>query len=177
MLQNSLLQLVVFFAKVGATAFGGGVPMHLCDHFLRNGWLTEQECLEALNLCQTLPGATSINLSTFIGWRFKGFLGALLSTIALLLPGAVVLLLASNILVMLPQKTIIQGALSATAAATVGLLLGTAVKFVLSVSRKHVSLAIALITFILIGIYRWPVPFLIVSTALLVFTCNKLQKV
>ncbi len=173
----SILKIIKFFTKVGATAFGGGVPVHLCDNFLRNKWLNEQECLEALNLCQTLPGATSVNLATFIGWRFQGLIGALVSPFVLLLPGAIIILIVSNILAVLPQQTIIEGALSATAAASIGMWLGTAIRFALSLKQKQFSLIITLITFVFVGIYRLPVPLIILSTGLIVFIWNKLQKV
>jgi chromate transport protein ChrA len=175
-LQITCFKLVLFFGKVGATAFGGGVPAHLCSNFLKNAWLNEQECLELLNLCQLLPGATSVNIATLIGWRFQGLLGALIAPLALLLPGAIALLLTSNILITLTQQPIIQGVLSATAAATVGLFLGVAIRLLLAVNRKYISFFISSIIFILVGIYQVPVPLIILPTLLLNFAWNRLQK-
>jgi chromate transporter len=176
LIKPSIFQLIKFFIQVGSTSFGGGISMYLCEHLLRKKWFNEQKCLEALNLCQTLPGGTSVNLSTFIGQCFHGFLGALISPIVFLFPGAMLLLIASNILVALPHQHIIKGALSATAAATIGLILGMAIKLASSINQKPTSLVITLITFVLIGIYRLPVPFLIVGTGLIIFTWNKRQE-
>lgn len=176
LIKPSIFQLIKFFLQVGSTSFGGGISMHIYDHLLRKKWFNEQKCLEALNLCQTLPGGTSVNLSSFIGQSFHGFLGALISPIFFLLPGSLLLLITSNILVTLPHQNIIKGALSATAAATIGLILGMAIKLASSINPKPTSLVITLITFVLIGIYRLPVPFLIVGTGLIVFTWNKLQE-
>jgi chromate transport protein ChrA len=169
----SLLQLVKFFLKIGATSFGGQVPTHICDSFLRNKWLNEQECLEALNLCQTLPGATSVNLATFVGRCFHGLAGSLISSIVLLLPGATLLIISSNILQSLPNQNIIQGALSTTAAATIGLIIGTAIRLASSIKQKQISLIITSLSFVLIGIYQLPVPLVIVGSGLIIFTWNK----
>lgn len=173
--QPSLLQLVVFFIKIGGTSFGGQVPTHICDSFIRNKWLNEQECLEALNLCQTLPGATSVNLATFVGRCFHGFAGSLISAIVLLLPGATMLVISSNILQSLPNQNIIQGALSTTSAATIGLLVGTAIRLASSLKQKQLSLIITSISFLLIGIYQLPVPLVIVGSGLIIFTWNKVN--
>jgi chromate transport protein ChrA len=169
----SLWQLVSLFARIGIMAFGGGVPIHISDNFLRNGWLTEKEYLEAFNWCQCLPGPNGTNLSTFLGWRFKGAWGALLCPIAVLLPGTVILLLASGTLARVQQQQVVQGVLYSVAAAAVGLLLGTTWKLGRSALKEHVQLLNAAITFVLVGIFRVPVYLVIVFMVLVVFYLDK----
>jgi chromate transporter len=169
----SLLQLVALFATVGMTAFGGGVPVHILDSFSRRGWLTEKEYLEAFNWCQCLPGPNVSNLSTFLGWRFKGFWGALLCPIVLLLPGAAMVLLASELLARMPQQPVVQGALNSVAAAAVGLLLGALWRLAAKALLQRTRLLAAVVTFVLVGIFSVPTYLVIVSIGLILYCLDK----
>ncbi len=149
--------LFVIFAKVGVKSFGGALPAHLLHICLKHGWLTEKEYLEALNWCQSLPGPNGTNLSAYLGGHLKGAWGALLSTIALMLPGACAILLASRLISSAPQQPAIQGALSSVAAAAVGLILGMIWNLACRLSDRTQVLVVT-ITFVLVGILRIPVP-------------------
>lgn len=170
-----LSTLIMLFAKVGAKAFGGAVPAHLLHYFLRHGTLTEKEYLEALNWCQSLPGPNGTNLSAYLGWHFKGGWGALLSTIALVLPGAVAIMLASQFMSSVPQQNVIQGSLSSVAAAAVGLILGMTWNLVCRLG-KRTQLLVAAITFVLVGIFRMPVPLAIVCVAPIVWRLDNSKR-
>ncbi|TBR61356.1 chromate transporter [Mastigocladus laminosus UU774] len=169
----SLLQLVSVFASIGMTAFGGGVPIHILDSFSRRGWLNEKEYLEAFNWCQCLPGPNVSNLSSFLGWRFKGFWGALLCPIFLLLPGATMVLLASGLLARMPQQPVIQGALDSVAAAAVGLLLGAVGRLSAKALTEPMRLLAAVVTFVLVGVFRVPIYLVIVSIGLILYCLNR----
>lgn len=131
--------------------------------------LTEKEYLEALNWSQSLPGPLATNLSAYLGWRFKGAWGALLSTIALVLPGACAILLASRFMSSVSQQQVIQGSLSAVAAAAVGLIVGMTWKLACGSGERssldRSQLLIATIAFVLVGIFRIPVPLALVCIA------------
>jgi chromate transporter len=116
--------LLALFGRVGALAFGGGVTSHLLLLFTRRGWLTEAQYLDALSWCQNLPGPNATNLSAFLGWRFAGVPGAIFSTVALVVPGATIVLVLDFVLRGVPQQHLVRGGLSAVAAAAVGLLIG-----------------------------------------------------
>ncbi|GAB1542708.1 hypothetical protein NUACC21_53820 [Scytonema sp. NUACC21] len=165
----SLLQLVAVFASVGVTAFGGGVPIHILDNFSRRGWLSEKESLEAFNWCQCLPGPNVSNLSTYLGWCFKGPWGALLCPIFLLLPGATMVLLASELLARMPQQPVVRGALDAVAAAAVGLLLGAVGRLAAKALLQRARLIAAVMTFLMVGVFGVPTYLVIVSVGLILY--------
>lgn len=48
-----------------------------------HGWLTSSEFLDILAISQVTPGPIAINAATFIGFRFQGFLGALVATLGI----------------------------------------------------------------------------------------------
>jgi chromate transporter len=151
------LDLVILFAQVGMSAVGGQVAVHLWTRLVRRNGLNEQEYLEAMNWSQCVPGCNGTNLSAYLGWRFGRSLGAVLATIALLIPGAIGLIFVSTVLSMLPQQHVIQSILASVTAAVVGLLFGMIWKLgraSLTQGSKWFVMAIAVL---LVGILRLPI--------------------
>eukprot|EP01037_Dinobryon_pediforme_P038908 gene38908-47205_t len=84
-------ELFLGFLGLGMTAFGGALPLAHRMVVERHRWLTEEEFVELLGLCQFLPGGNIINLSVALGMRFRGVRGALASILGLIaVPSAVV---------------------------------------------------------------------------------------
>jgi chromate transporter len=157
----SLSVLVALFARVGASAFGGSIPTYVLPSCLKRGWLTETQSMEALNWCRSLPGAGGTNLSAYLGYCWQKTEGAVLATLALVLPGSVVILLASRLLLELPQQ-IVQPALTAVAAASIGILLELTWKLAKSAIVDLARFLVVVITFILVGIFRFPIPLVLI---------------
>lgn len=107
------LQLFLTFLKVGAFAFGGGYAMLslIGDSVLSYGWMTEEELLNFVGVETVIPGPIAVNMATYIGYEQGGFLGALLSTIGVVLPSFIIILVVAacikNLLKYPPVKTFI----------------------------------------------------------------------
>lgn len=92
---NILLNLAISFIKVGFFGFGGGfamIPLMQDLAVVQNHWLTYSQFSAAIALGQITPGPVSIS-ATFIGYKAAGFLGALVSTIAIFVPSLVAMYL------------------------------------------------------------------------------------
>lgn len=83
------------FFMIGLFSFGGGYAMLPLfeKEFIRSGIITNDRFLEIMTISQMTPGSFSINAATFIGKDNGGFLGALISTIAVSLPSLLILLI------------------------------------------------------------------------------------
>lgn len=169
-----LKTLALLFANVGAKAFGGALQAHLMHLCVKRGLLTEQEYLEALNWCQSLPGPNGTNLSAYLGWRLRGGAGALVATIFLVLPGAVAILILSQLLSSSPQQPVVEGALSAIAAAAVGLIVGMVWQLSARVADWR-QLMITAIVFALVGLLRLPVPLVVLLIFPLTWGLGRIQ--
>ena len=90
----SLLHLGVFFFKVGAFTFGGGLSMlafmqeQVVTQF---GWLSPQEFVDGLALGQLTPGPV-LMLGAFIGFKLHGVVGAAIAAGAVFLPSFLMML-------------------------------------------------------------------------------------
>jgi len=86
------------FFKIGLTNFGGGNAMThtiktiLVDH---RKWLTQEEFADLLVMAQTAPGVQAINLSVFVGYKLKKLSGAVCSTLGVVLPSLLIILLVT----------------------------------------------------------------------------------
>jgi chromate transporter len=94
-LRPSLWEMGLFFLKVGAFTFGGGLTIlafiqeQVVQHL---HWLTPQQFLDGLALGQLTPGPTLI-LATFVGYAVGTFWGAVVAVAAVYLPSFLLLLL------------------------------------------------------------------------------------
>lgn len=90
--------LFATFFKIGLFTIGGGyamVPMIQEAVVKKSKWLTEEEFIEALALSQSVPGAIAVNSSVYIGYKLKGYKGAIVSALGTALPSFLIILLVS----------------------------------------------------------------------------------
>ncbi len=95
---NILLDLFLTFAKIGAFTFGGGYAMLSlldCEIIEKKGWLTSDELSDLTVVAESTPGPIAINCSTYTGYKQAGFAGAVVSTVGMVLPSCVIILLIS----------------------------------------------------------------------------------
>ncbi len=88
----SLGRVFWVFLVMGATSLGGGVVGYLRTGLVvRQRWLDDVTFVELLSISQTLPGLNATNMAILVGDRLRGGWGALLATLGMCLPGAVLM--------------------------------------------------------------------------------------
>ena len=95
---NILLELFLSFAKIGLFTFGGGYAMlSLIDDECveRKKWITPQELMDVTIIAESTPGPISINCSTYTGYKQAGMPGAIVSTLGMVTPSFIIILLIS----------------------------------------------------------------------------------
>ena len=99
--KESLLKLFFSFSKIGIMTFGGGysmLPMLQEECIKKNKWATEDEMLDYFAIAQCTPGIIAVNTATFIGYKLRRGLGAIVATLGVVFPSFVIItLLASAI--------------------------------------------------------------------------------
>lgn len=89
----TLFDLFREFLIIGAISFGGGIIAYerilLVD---KKKWLSSDEFLGYLAISQTMPGLNSVNLAVLAGDRIRGFAGAFMATLGLIIPGSIFVL-------------------------------------------------------------------------------------
>src|ERR1700752_567456 len=88
-----ILDLVVYYLRLGALGFGG--PVALCGQMERGlvrerKWLSRDEMRDGIAVCQSLPGPLAIQVGIFVSYLRGGFLGAWAGGWAFILPNFVI---------------------------------------------------------------------------------------
>ena len=86
-----LLALALLFGELSLLAIGGAssaLPAMERVIVLQNHWMSAGEFARLFGLAQAAPGPNLLAVTLF-GWRIAGLAGALVSTLAFLLPAAV----------------------------------------------------------------------------------------
>lgn len=139
-----LLLLVKKFFLIGLFSFGGGYAMLPLfeKEFIKTGIINYDRFMEIMTISQMTPGSFAINAATFIGKEKVGFMGALLSTIAVSIPSLIILIVFSKILLKYKDNPIKKRIFDGLSPAVMGFIL--AAVFMLAGSEamniKYISL-------------------------------------
>lgn len=91
-----LFRIFVAFARVGLVSVGGGGSAHVHREIVeRRGWIDEVRFVEAVTVTRILPGTNVSNLASFIGASLRGPAGAACAAAGVVLPGAMLVVLAA----------------------------------------------------------------------------------
>ena len=92
--------LFLGFLKVGCFTFGGAysaIPL-IRDVVRSYGWLSDETLTYMIAVSESTPGPIIVNLATYVGNSQAGFWGAVLATLAVVLPSFFVILLIMGVL-------------------------------------------------------------------------------
>lgn len=93
----SLFQLFTSFLRLGITAFGGPAMVAYIRKMAaeKKHWLDDPSVRDGVALCQTIPGATAMQMSAYVGFRTRGVAGAGASFIGFGLPAFLFMMILS----------------------------------------------------------------------------------
>ncbi len=143
----SLLFTRVF--KLGATAYGGPAMISQIKEAAVNryGWVKEGEFMRGVALCQLIPGATMVQIVTYIGYRVRGIWGALAAAVAFILPAFIALLALSAIYFKFHSLWFIQALFKGLGAIVVAIILNACITFGKSILKDWKVVLIAVLSF------------------------------
>lgn len=97
---NSILVLAFEYFKIGAVAIGGGYTVIPFLYYLveKYNWFNVEEITQMIAISNLTPGPIGINMSTFVGVKVGGILGAAFTTIAFMIPSFIIITILSKFL-------------------------------------------------------------------------------
>lgn len=152
---NVLIELFIVFFKLGAFTIGGGIAMlPLLQNTLIEDkkWFTKDEFMDAVAICQGLPGVIAINMATYVGYKKKGLAGSLISTLGVTLPSFVLILIIANGISAIGDNRYILGAMAALRASALGLVIVAIIQLAPSAIKDKWTLGAAALAFVLIAV-------------------------
>ena len=100
------------FFQTGLFAVGGGMATlpFLYDISDRTGWFTHQDLADMIAVSESTPGPIGVNMATYAGYITAGIPGAVISTLGLITPSVIVILLVAAFLSKFHENKYVNGA-------------------------------------------------------------------
>jgi len=123
-----LRKLIMTFGGVSVTLFGGGyvfIPMLqelIVEHL---HWLTTKEFVDGIALGQITPGPIMIS-AAFIGYKMSGILGAVVGTISMFLPPAILMVVVSHFIEQIKSSASVAAVFRGVRPAVIGMIFAAA---------------------------------------------------
>jgi chromate transporter len=140
----TLATLFAAFLKVGLFAFGSGYVLiaFLRSDLVASGLMTDHQLLDAVAIGQVTPGPV-YTTATFIGYLLAGVPGAVVSTVAIFLPGLVAIALVQPYVPRLRSSPLAGSFLDAVNATALGVIAAVTLQLARSVLVDPLTVALA----------------------------------
>lgn len=118
------LRLFFEFCRVGLFSVGGGLATipFLTDLGERTGWFTSGQLADMIAISESTPGPMGVNMATYVGFTSGGVLGGVVSTLGLVFPSIVIILIIAQFLQKFRQSKAVDGVFYGLRAASVALI-------------------------------------------------------
>ena len=117
-------RLFLSFLKIGSVVFGSGYVLlaFLRTEFVqRLHWLTDRQLIDAVAVGQFTPGPV-FTTATFIGYVVAGWMGAVVATVGIFLPGFLLVAVSGPLIPRLRQSAVAAAALDGVVAGSLALM-------------------------------------------------------
>ena len=166
---SRLKELAQLFLKLGAIGFGGPqahIAMIHDEAVARRGWLTEDQFLEGVAICEMLPGPASTQTGIYTGYLRAGQLGALVAGICFILPAFLIVLALSWAYFKFQGMPQVEHLFLGISPVVIAIIFGFCWKLGKKAIKDWPGVAIALIALLLSLLFRVNVPLLFLLAGL-----------
>ena len=171
-----LLQLFKTFFWIGLVSFGGGYAMIpiISSEVHHYGWITTERFTNMIAIAGMSPGPIATNSAILVGYSTAGFLGAITSTIAILIPSMMLVMIVATFFMKINHNPAVQSVFYGLKPLVTSLIIYAALSFGLSnhlitlnISFRTVSLVLVfgLSLFALLKL-RWHPAYVIILSGL-----------
>lgn len=126
-----LLELFITFFKIGLFTFGGGhamIPL-LTEEVLSKSWATQDVIYEFIAIAESTPGTIAINMATFVGYDQLFVLGAIFTTLGVMLPSFIIIIIIAKVFHHFADNKYVVGFLNGVKPIVVGVVLSVGIDF------------------------------------------------
>ena len=120
-----LLTLFFEFFKTGLFAVGGGMATlpFLYDMSARHpDWFSTAQLADMIAVSESTPGPIGVNMATYVGFRTAGILGGLITTLGLVTPSVIIILIIARVLKQFRENKYVDAAFYGLRPCSVGLI-------------------------------------------------------
>ena len=142
---KELITMYFAFFRIGAFTFGGGyamLPMFQKEAVERYKWITSEELTDYYAISQCIPGIIAINTSSFIGYSYHGFIGAVFTTAGVITPSLIIITIIASFIQNFAHISYVQHAFAGIRVAVCVLILNAVIKLWKSSIKDKIGIVI-----------------------------------
>lgn len=164
---KELWELFIIFCRIGGFTFGGGyamLPIIQEEIVKKRNWATDEEVIDYYAIGQCTPGIIAVNTATFIGYKRRGLLGAIIATTGMVFPSVVIISIIAAYFKHFQDYAIVQHAFGGIRVAVVVLVVNAVIKLWNQSVKDWIGIIICIATFTIIAFTKIsPVVVIIIS--------------
>ncbi len=149
---KELWELYFAFFRIGGLTFGGGLtmlPMLKYELVEKKNWVTEEELIDCYAIGQCTPGIIAVNTATFVGYRRKGIMGGMISTLGMISPSILIITAVALCLSRFMDNVWLSHALMGVRGVVCALMLNTVITLARKSLVSWVTWVICIVAFLL----------------------------
>lgn len=146
----SLWQIFITFFKTGLFTFGGGYAMiSILEEELitKKQWITAQDMLDMLVIAESTPGVIAVNTATSVGFRLRGFWGAVIATLGVVLPSFIIITGLSFVIEAIADNVWYKAAFTGIQACVIILIINAFTKMAKQLERDWFNAILVIVAF------------------------------
>ena len=129
-------------------------------------WIEEKDFWNMITLVQTLPGVFAINTALYVGYRIKGFPGAMVAMAGAMLPSLVIIIVLAMFFSTMWQHPVVVAIFKGIRPCVIALILAPSVKMVKSIGLKLSACWIPVLAVLAICVFYVSPVYVIVAAGL-----------
>ncbi|MDO4620702.1 MAG: chromate transporter [Lachnospiraceae bacterium] len=150
---KELWELYAAFFRIGGLTFGGGLtmlPMLKHEIVEKKHWAEEEELLDYYAVGQCTPGIIAVNVATFIGYKRKGVIGGIFSTLGMISPSLLIVSALALVLEQFLANSTIAHAVGGIKVIVCALMLNTVVTMAKKTIKDKLTAAVCVLSVLLV---------------------------
>lgn len=154
---------------MGAFTFGGGyamLPIIQKEIVEKRNWATDEEIIDYYAIGQCTPGIIAVNTATFIGYKRKGVMGAIIATLGLVAPSLIFISIIAKFFKEFQDIRTVQYAFNGIQVVVVALIAITVKNMFKQSVKDNYGIILFILAFIIIAFLKLSPIIAVVSSAL-----------
>ena len=119
------------------------IPLIQHEVIHRRRWIEERDFIDLLTLAQTAPGPIALNTAVFVGYKRRGYLGALSAILGVIVPSFLVILIVAIFFASIRDNAYVDAAFKGMRPAVVALIVAPIVGLTKGMRWWLVAVALA----------------------------------
>ncbi|MFI3288758.1 MAG: chromate transporter [Rikenellaceae bacterium] len=137
--------LFTSFLKIGLFTIGGGyamIPLIQREVVNKQGWINKDDFIGLLTIAQSVPGPIALNSAAFVGYKSRGYLGALVALLGIVVPAFTVILTVALFFSTIRENAVVEAAFRAMRPVVVALILAPTIALMKGLSPLMIGFTI-----------------------------------